>query len=756
MNLLDRLSFRAKVFLGPGAALVLFIAFGAFVWFTLKAQQARIQTDLVARMQSLEKIQGAERSLADAHSSLFRALSALRTNAKPEIVDQALNTYRQQVAGVRTLADASASSAAGADAQSKLLKQVVDSFRAYAAAGKDVTDGASADINMADMFMQGADEKFGVLSKQLAQYSGLQREHADAAVQALMASQDRTRLTLVLVLAASIALTVVLAWLAARNILRQIGETAAAAGRVAAGDLEVRLEPSGRDDVARLQSATQQVVQTLRAFVSAQQSLAAEHEAGRVSARMRAEDFPGAYGDIGRQVNTLIDGHVKVQDRVMEVMAAYARGDFSQQIEPLPGERAKVKQALDAVRDNLKGVNQELGALVAAAGRGEFDARGDAAKFEHTFREMVEGLNRLMQTNERALSDIGVVVGALAKGDLTQKVANEYAGMLAELKDGTNTTVEQLTGIVGQIKEAVESINVASKEIASGNTDLSQRTEEQASSLEETASSMEELTGTVKQNAENARQANQLAAGASEVAVRGGDVVRQVVSTMSGISESSKKIADIIGVIDGIAFQTNILALNAAVEAARAGEQGRGFAVVASEVRNLAQRSASAAKEIKGLIHDSVDKVETGTRLVDEAGKTMDEIVTSVKRVTDIMAEITAASQEQSSGIEQVNTAITQMDQVTQQNAALVEEAAAAAESLEEQARALATAVSVFKVAQGAAVAVAAAPRPAAAPAKVTPLPKAAPRPAPKAPAPKAPAPKAKAAAAAEEQWEEF
>ncbi len=292
-------------------------------------------------------------------------------------------------------------------------------------------------------------------------------------------------------------------------------------------------------------------------------------------------------------------------------------------------------------------------------------------------------------------------VEALARGDLTEKMSGEYQGTFGQLKDDSNVTVDKLTEIVRQLRDATESINTAAKEIASGNADLSQRTEEQASSLEETASSMEELTSTVKQNAENAKQANQLAIGASDVAVKGGAVVSQVVTTMSSINESSKKIVDIISVIDGIAFQTNILALNAAVEAARAGEQGRGFAVVATEVRNLAQRSAAAAKEIKTLIGDSVEKVGTGTKLVDEAGKTMEEIVNSVKRVTDIMSEITAASQEQSAGIEQVNQAITQMDEVTQQNAALVEEAAAAAESLEEQAQNLAGAVAVFKLAGG-------------------------------------------------------
>jgi methyl-accepting chemotaxis protein len=305
------------------------------------------------------------------------------------------------------------------------------------------------------------------------------------------------------------------------------------------------------------------------------------------------------------------------------------------------------------------------------------------------------------RTITRPINQALGVAQRVASGDLTGDVvvtSKDEAGQLLQALKDMN---ESLVKIVGEVRGGTDSISTASKQIASGNADLSQRTEEQASSLEETASSMEELTSTVKQNAENARQANQLAAGASEVAVRGGAVVGQVVTTMSSINDSSKKIVDIISVIDGIAFQTNILALNAAVEAARAGEQGRGFAVVATEVRTLAQRSAAAAKEIKELISDSVHKVEDGTRLVDEAGKTMDEIVSSVKRVTDIMAEISAASQEQSSGIEQVNQAVTQMDEVTQQNAALVEEAAAAAESMQEQAQSLTQAVSVFKLSAG-------------------------------------------------------
>ena len=296
------------------------------------------------------------------------------------------------------------------------------------------------------------------------------------------------------------------------------------------------------------------------------------------------------------------------------------------------------------------------------------------------------------------LSGALAVAQKVAAGELTSHVVVEGKDETSALQQALKDMNDSLVKTVSDVRNGTETITVASREIASGNADLSARTETQASSLEETASSMEELTSTVKQNADKARQANQLAVSASSVAEQGGKVVAQVVDTMGSIKDSSRKIVDIIGVIDGIAFQTNILALNAAVEAARAGEQGRGFAVVASEVRNLAQRSAGAAKEIKGLIGDSVDKVDAGSRLVDEAGQTMGLVVTSIRQVADIMGEITAATQEQSHGIEEVNQAIAQMDQMTQQNAALVEEAAAAAESMQEQAQKLAGAVSIFKL----------------------------------------------------------
>ena len=310
----------------------------------------------------------------------------------------------------------------------------------------------------------------------------------------------------------------------------------------------------------------------------------------------------------------------------------------------------------------------------------------------------VIGAILIAQSIVQPLNDAVKIAKIVASGDLTSDISSNFTDEPGQLLQALSEMNSSLAMTVEKVRNCTEIMATASEEIATGNLDLSSRTEEQASSLQETASAMEELTSTVKQNADNARQANQLVVSASDVAVSGGIVVKNVVETMGSIKDSSRKIVDIISVIDGIAFQTNILALNAAVEAARAGEQGRGFAVVAAEVRNLAHRSASAAKEIKALIEDSVEKVNTGSELVDQAGATMDNIVTSVKHVLDIMSEIAAASQEQSLGIEEINHAVTKMDEVTQQNAALVEQAAAAAASLQEQAAHLMSEVSVFKL----------------------------------------------------------
>jgi len=485
-----------------------------------------------------------------------------------------------------------------------------------------------------------------------------------------------------------------------RGIGRGLQSAMDVAGKIADGDLSSRVNIENQDEIGQLLGSMQTMQTALKKVVSDIEGIVGAAVQGDFSKQIDLNAHKGYARELGAALNKLSATTNTGLTDVMRVANALAAGDLSQKItQEYPGVFGRTKDGVNGTVDSLVKVVAEIQQVVeAAAARGDFSVKMDMNGKQGYTKTLAELLNQLSDVTDEGLRDIMRVAQALAEGDLTQTITKDYPGLFGDARDGINATVENLKKLVDEIKMSVDTIGTASKEIASGNTDLSQRTEEQASSLEETAASMEELTSTVKQNAENAKQANQLAHGASSVAEKGGAVVHEVVGTMSSINESSRKIVDIISVIDGIAFQTNILALNAAVEAARAGEQGRGFAVVASEVRNLAQRSAAAAKEIKSLIGDSVDKVEVGTRLVDDAGKTMEEIVNAVKRVTDIMSEISAASSEQSAGIEQVNTAITQMDDVTQQNAALVEQAAAAAESLEEEAQSLTRSVSVFKL----------------------------------------------------------
>jgi methyl-accepting chemotaxis protein len=398
-----------------------------------------------------------------------------------------------------------------------------------------------------------------------------------------------------------------------------------------------------------------------------------------------------------------------------------------------------------------------LAELILAAAAGHLDRRLDATGQHGATLAMTNGINQLMDGIAAPLREIKRVVAAQAAGDLTASMAGDYQGEFAEVRDAVNQSMASLREMVGRILDGSGAISAASQQIAEGNDNLNTRTQEQSAALEQTASSLEEMTATVKQNANNANQANQLAAGARDVADKGGRVLEAAVGAMAAITDSSAKVADIIGVIEQIAFQTNMLALNAAVEAARAGDQGRGFAVVAAEVRNLAQRSAAAAREIKGLIQDSADKVGQGAKLVHQSGETLREIVTSVKKVSDIIAEITVASDEQATGIEQINTAVTQMDRGTQENAALVEEATAAAASLTDQALALNDLMGFFKTGAARAAAPVAAASTSGGKPGAKPGAKPGPRRRPDSSASRPTAPARRAAAARDSQdWDEF
>ncbi|WP_277381734.1 methyl-accepting chemotaxis protein [Stenotrophomonas maltophilia] len=585
------------------------------------------------------------------------------------------------------------------DKERELYRAASAQVDRYFAANKAMRDAVAAGDGI--LAQQISDEQSRPARRELFDALKALGAHIAGLMDARIADANAThRASMIAIIGCIVLLSLLAAALAtviSRAVTGPLGKAVQAIQAVARGDLSVSTRATSNDEAGQMLSATAEMTAMLRRFSEQTQLMAQMHAGPDISHRI-PEDFPGVYGQLASGINTVIFEHLDAIRDAIDVLNQYAVGNLAPDARRLPGSRAILHESMDAAKSSLLAINTQIQQLAAAAAAGDFSQRGDAQRFQHDFKVMIDHLNTMMEVADSNLGQLSQLLQSIAAGDLTARMDGQFNGVFARMRDDANATVTQLTRIVGQIQASASSITLAAGEIASGNNDLSRRTEQQAANLEETAASMEELTSTVRQNAEHARQANQLAIGAHGVASQGGEVVGQVVTTMSAIEASSKKIAEIISVIDGIAFQTNILALNAAVEAARAGEQGRGFAVVASEVRTLAQRSAAAAKEIKGLIDDSVGKVADGSALVHKAGATMDEIVASVQRVTDIMAEISAASQEQSAGIEQVNQTVVQMDETTQQNAALVEEATAAARAMEEQAVQLGEAVARFRL----------------------------------------------------------
>ncbi len=486
------------------------------------------------------------------------------------------------------------------------------------------------------------------------------------------------------------------------SLTRSLDLMISATNKIAEGDLSADVELSqiaSRDEIGMLAEAQRSVLSAIRRLQIETVNLAGNVRRGNLQVQCNNEEFQGAWAGLIDEINGVITSYIVPFREAAIYLDRISHGDIPPiATKKYPGDFDKFKESFNRCISVISDLLAEYNSLIDAAHNGDLTARGDTDKFEGCWQEFIDGLNKIFATAVDPVRSAGEVLGALSEGDLRYCMEGEYKGEYAVLRNSVNSTIKKLESTVIPVQEAASFISQSASQIFAGNNSLSDRTDKESSRLQETASSMERLVGAVRNNAENSKHANNLATKAKVSAEHGGEVVSRAVQAMDEISKSSNKIAEIIGVIDDIAFQTNLLALNASVEAARAGEQGRGFAVVATEVRNLAGRSATAAKEIKELIKDSLKKVQAGTSLVNESGETLDEIMDGVKQVGGIISEIDAASTGQIEGIELVNKALTSMDELVEQNAVLAERTSTASEAMRDKAKELEELMRFFKV----------------------------------------------------------
>ncbi len=688
-----------KALAAPIVALVSLLLLAGVALYAMTTQQTAIDDLYNARLQNLREAGSTRAQVLDAHAKVYRlmtwasTLDASRLETDAQIVDQ-------QIAATAATLGKWLSQPELTPEEKDIGGQIAAQVARYRNNVAQSLDLASSDINMGLSALQTADDDFKVLSEQVTQLVEVEEKLSRGSYEEAGRAFQRTRWLMIAVALLAMVLALATGTLIARAMVGSVRQAVAVADAIAGGRLDNTLPAAGKDEIGDLLRAFGRMQEALSGIVMEIKSVVQSGVQGDFTRTIQLDGKSGFGRDIGISLNDLNSGLLhQIGGNPADAVAAASRiaaGDLSVSISLRPGDDASILAAMATMRRELEGVIEEVRAMVNGAANGDFSRHMDLADKSGYPRTLSELLNRLSDTAREALVDIAGVAQALSEGDLTRQVVKDYPGLFGSTARGINSTSERLRELIGNVVEAVDTISQASREIAQGNRDLSERTEEQATSLEETAANMDRFSTVVQTNAGHARQANDLAVQSSALAVEGGEVVHASVQTMQGISTASRKIADIIGLIDGIAFQTNILALNAAVEAARAGEQGRGFAVVAAEVRALAQRSAGAAKEIKELIADSLDRVNGGTQRVNQAGTKMEEIVASIAQVSKIISDISATSTEQAGGIQEVDRAIGQMDAVTQQNAAQVEQVAAAAESLEEQARHLQKLVSYF------------------------------------------------------------